>query len=207
MTWSVHRPVTTSDLAWLGTGRYVAIWSVRGPVTTLWPGPCVDRSQRCELVRAWTGRIVATWSVWSGRNVANWSVWTGRNVSTWFVLGSVAMCRNDATVHAQTRSQRCDLVCARFGRYVLIGLDTCLMFADNWCLVARLKLFKNFIVKIFPQRFLYENYFSEKCFYPFLRISIFIFILLFLFYIILAKAVILWVIHLWCFNVFKLKNI
>ncbi|KAF3559381.1 hypothetical protein F2Q69_00013016 [Brassica cretica] len=36
------------------TGRYVAIWSVCGPVTTLRPGPCVDRSQRCDLVCAWT---------------------------------------------------------------------------------------------------------------------------------------------------------
>ncbi|KAF3575611.1 hypothetical protein DY000_02031093 [Brassica cretica] len=35
-------------------------WPGSGPVAMLRSGPCVDRLQRCDLVRAWTGRIVAT---------------------------------------------------------------------------------------------------------------------------------------------------
>ncbi|KAF2531215.1 hypothetical protein F2Q70_00029834 [Brassica cretica] len=40
-------------------------WPGSGLVSTLRSGTCVDRSQRCDLVRAWTDRNV---------NVAIWSV-------------------------------------------------------------------------------------------------------------------------------------
>ena len=147
------------DLFRAWTGCNVATWSVCGPVALLRPDPCMVRSQCCNLIR-----------------VDRWQ--RCYPVPTWSMYGPVATLRPDPCGPVEKlrpgpcvdRSQRFDLVCARFRRYVLIGLDTCLIFSENWCLVARLKLFKNFIVKIFPQRFLYENYFYEKCFYPFLRI-------------------------------------
>ncbi|KAF2534024.1 hypothetical protein F2Q70_00029845 [Brassica cretica] len=78
------------------------------------PGLARDRSLHCDLVRAWTGRNVATWSV-------HGPVVTLRPDP----CGLVAMLRPGSCVD---RSQRFDLVRARFGHYALIGLDTCPMF-------------------------------------------------------------------------------
>ncbi|KAF3579113.1 hypothetical protein DY000_02030561 [Brassica cretica] len=82
-----------SDMAWLATGRYVAIWSVRGPVAMLRPGPCVDRSHRCDLIRVVRSQRCDLIRVDRSQHCDLVRVWTGRNVATWSMCGPVATFR------------------------------------------------------------------------------------------------------------------
>ena len=65
--------------------------TMHGPVATLRPGPCVDRSHRCDQIRVDRSQRCDLIRVDRSLCCDLVHVRTGRTVSTWYVLGSVAM--------------------------------------------------------------------------------------------------------------------